>query len=541
MISKVKVFLKRIVPFILLVVAILLLGLHSLIYPFGRDQGIYAYGGWRMLYGEVPYKDFWDFKPPLIYPIYSVAIAVFGHNLWGIRALDLIFQLITALLCGWLALLLFERRLAFFIASLIYAFSYFAQGYWQTAQSDGFATLFVLASLTVALKWNKKVLSFFVSGLFLGLAFWLKYSLILFGLPIIMTIWLKRDSGAVPTKGIPLTRGLNPLLLKLSVACALGVAVAIIAGFLYFWLKGAWSNFLLTEFELAKRYSALLPFHLKVRYALNEFSAFHFPELSGPLLWTLVVIGFLFASKKEAIFNIILALVSSLHVVIQGKFFPYHFWPVFGVMSPIAAFGLIELWRFLWDKRRIGVVVASLLILFLAYRPMKEHINYNIQLAKVLLGKKTLVENYFEQDGEWGGDFCFEASWQAAQFLKSSLKPTDSFYIWGFEPIIYYLAEKKCPNRFIYNVPLYGTVSVDSFRDELLLALEANPPKYIIVVSNDSMGHVRGVPEDSVQGLLQFPKLKEFIEENYYKTVSLEDFTFYKLMNIISPPYPPSE
>jgi len=513
---------KRFLPAFLLTLILCTMGLHMLIFPFGRDQGIYSYGGWRMLYGEIPYKDFWDFKPPLIFPIYSLAIAVFGHNMWGIRLFDLIIQTITALLCGWLALLLFNKRSVFFIASLIYGLIYFAEDYWHTAQSDGFATIFVLAALAIVLRWNKNFLSFFLSGLLIGLAFWLKYSLVIFGLPIVLAIWLKGDFNIKK-------------IFKLGIAWALGLSITVATGLLYFRLTGSWNDFVLTEFELAKRYSTITPLYVNLHKALGDFSSFKWPEHGGPLLWTLALLGFLFASKKDAIFNLILAALSSLHIAIQGKLFPYHFWPLVGVMAPIAAFGLVKIWEFLYGKNRTGIAVVLLLVLLLALRPIKQNADHDVRLANVILNKTSLLKTYFEQGGQWGEDFCFMVSWQAAQFLKDNVKPDESFYIWGFEPIIYYLAERKCPSRFIYNVPLFGALEVDSFRGELMSALNSHMPKYIIVVSGDSMGSVRGVPEDSNEGLLKFPELKDFIEENYYKTVRIEDFTFYEVFDVLKP------
>jgi hypothetical protein len=40
--------------------------------PFQMDDGVYAYIGWGMLDGLVPYKDVFDNKPPGIYLLYSL-------------------------------------------------------------------------------------------------------------------------------------------------------------------------------------------------------------------------------------------------------------------------------------------------------------------------------------------------------------------------------------------------------------------------------------------------------------------------------------
>lgn len=68
----------------------LLFGAASLARPFGRDQGVYYYVGreW-LLHGAVPYRDTFDQKTPGIFLVHGLAVALFGEQLWPIRAMDL--------------------------------------------------------------------------------------------------------------------------------------------------------------------------------------------------------------------------------------------------------------------------------------------------------------------------------------------------------------------------------------------------------------------------------------------------------------------
>src|SRR5260221_7249129 len=60
----------------------------SMTYPFGWDQGLFAWVGGVIVHGGMPYRDAWDFKGPLVYYTYALAQAVFGVHLWSIRILD---------------------------------------------------------------------------------------------------------------------------------------------------------------------------------------------------------------------------------------------------------------------------------------------------------------------------------------------------------------------------------------------------------------------------------------------------------------------
>jgi hypothetical protein len=60
-----------------------------------RDSGVFLYMGWRLLSGDVPYRDVWDHKPPLIYFVDAIGIALTPDSLWGIWFLQFIFIFFT--------------------------------------------------------------------------------------------------------------------------------------------------------------------------------------------------------------------------------------------------------------------------------------------------------------------------------------------------------------------------------------------------------------------------------------------------------------
>src|SRR5512145_2200455 len=60
-----------------------------------RDSGVFLYVGWRFLNGDMPYRDVWDHKPPLIYFVDALGIALTPDSLWGIWALRFIFVFLS--------------------------------------------------------------------------------------------------------------------------------------------------------------------------------------------------------------------------------------------------------------------------------------------------------------------------------------------------------------------------------------------------------------------------------------------------------------
>ncbi len=68
-----------------------LIGLLLLIlttYGYGRDQGIYAVVGDAITRGGAPYKDAWDFKPPMIFFVYAFSRAALGAEMVTIRIVE---------------------------------------------------------------------------------------------------------------------------------------------------------------------------------------------------------------------------------------------------------------------------------------------------------------------------------------------------------------------------------------------------------------------------------------------------------------------
>jgi len=61
-----------------------------LMFPFGRDQGIFAVIADTILAGGMPYRDAWDVKPPAIFYLYALAQYLVGRRMVAIRIFEVI-------------------------------------------------------------------------------------------------------------------------------------------------------------------------------------------------------------------------------------------------------------------------------------------------------------------------------------------------------------------------------------------------------------------------------------------------------------------
>ena len=91
----------------------------------GIDSGVFMYVASRVRRGELPYRDAWDSKPPLIYFLDAAGLAAAGGSEWGVWALQWLF-LAAALRLSYDAL---ERRVGGAPAAL-------ATGLWAAGLSE---------------------------------------------------------------------------------------------------------------------------------------------------------------------------------------------------------------------------------------------------------------------------------------------------------------------------------------------------------------------------------------------------------------------
>ncbi|MDP2897006.1 MAG: hypothetical protein Q8Q12_10690 [bacterium] len=220
-----------------IVVWLLLLGLlvgaryYTLELPIVHDEGVFLYGGMAWAAGELPYRDFWDHKPPGITLFHALPIRVFGCSVLAVRLHEIFWLAVAATLFAYLC----HSHLALgptILGVLFYAFFVSVR---LIIRSGGLteesALTFYALSYLFALRQRGHVgLNFFLAGLFLGLAAQFRQP---FGVSIVFialcVLW--RPQGFKVSFGIKvgvlLLTGLGALLPE-----------AVCSG--YFFLKGMW-------------------------------------------------------------------------------------------------------------------------------------------------------------------------------------------------------------------------------------------------------------------------------------------------------------
>jgi hypothetical protein len=122
-----------------------------------------------------------------------------------------------------------------------------------------------------------------------------------------------------------------------------------------------------------------------------------------------------------------------------------------------------------------------------------------------------------------------------AAYLKSVTTPEDTILVWGWESVIYFLAERGSPTRFALPFAFYlDTPYLDEYADILLEEVTARPPAYIADLMDPSMPFIGGRPAETClsgnqMGTQKLVDFLGFICANYEPDRNFDEINVYKL------------
>ena len=232
------------------------------------------------------------------------------------------------------------------------------------------------------------------------------------------------------------------------------------------------------------------------------------------------------------IFILLSWLVSTMfNLIVQWKFFYYHYLVIIPPLAVVAVVAVTLLNRKLLKQYKpvltyTLIIILTIVYFILGFKPYYQ--NYR-NLYSYLYNERTLEEMYIKNGITSDSAFMIGNTFKAVDYVKANTKESDFIYVWGFDPLVYYLSGRKCASRFIYNYPIYWKGNNVLFRDEFINELKLNNPKLILVSERDPLYYISGYHEDSKQILDRFPDIKSYLESKYTYIAQLEGFTIYRL------------
>lgn len=429
---------------------------NSLPLPYLSDEGEYAYQAQVLNAGDVPYRDAYNQKPPLVFYFYRAAFALFGESEQSPRQLAMIFSWLTMILL-WLmtpgewpdGIRLAAPGLYGTLCTIPVGDMGFA------ANTESFLTLPLTIAAALLLKPRRLSWEILAAGLAAGAAIMTKqtalWTALCFG------AWLAWRANSKE----------RPRALALYDLGLFSLPVSLLA--LWF-LKGGLSDFWEQTVIRNMDYASVMLASSAASAQLAWFAADVLPLLlRGSLPAVLLALYGLSATRLsgEEPLGILATLwlgASFVGAATGLYFFPHYFLPLMAPLSLLAALGL----KRLHEKRRAWGSPWLLAGLCL-YQPLAYYKSYSASpedLARGILHPNPLYE-----------------SRAAAGYIASRTLPSDTIYVFGSEPQMYVYARRKAATRhnFIFPLTLFPRDETDILQE--LKSLEAYPPRYIVYVN----------------------------------------------------------
>lgn len=466
------------------------LTLPTLMYPFGRDQGLYHYVAreW-VLRGSIPYKDVLDHKTPGIYLLHALAVLLFGETMWGIRVLEALGVLAFGLVAGALTTPRGEphpagARGAGMLAAVVFYFGYF--DFWSTAQSEVWYAGLGMCAVLAARRVERTDRAAAWLGLFAGIAVLMKPPSVWFVLVAVAVLVLRlREEGR-----------LAPATCKRELAWLVGMGACVPVLVLgYFGVKGALpamkdivvgANAYYVKHEAGA--SGRLDQHLG--YIVRVFAPTSFLVLPGLVVGLVLAVRRKLTPRAETFaLGLALVLAATLAVGMQGKFYLLHW----GCLPLPLAFVTVavSVWALERAKPWLRSAIFAAVVL-LGYRATEAFENaYPVQRdtldAEVKYLRGVYDRRAFDTRFQLGAiGFFFHDSRDVGAWLEAHTTPEESVTVRGFQPEIYAIAHRRHVGRFFWTTFL--TNPARAYRREEWLAEEfrdfaEHPPKYVVALA----------------------------------------------------------
>jgi len=430
--------------------------------PLERDEGCFAYIAQQWRAGAVPYRDLFDHKPPGIYAAYATLQTCFGESIsalrWGMFLHTLPMFVGLVLICRALTSDPYAELWACFASSVLLTCILF---YGQSANCEMFAiapgTLgFGLALVSASERQRGRFSLAFVAGICGGAALLYKHVALLYFAPsLVVAVTCGSDR-------------FKRLCLMIVGSVCLPLLFA-----LYFYLHGAWEEFVFCNWTYNRLYAGRNPltlypqlFFKKVLPMTVTFIGF----AAGCCVGTIRLIGAAARGngrfpRPAAIATLVWVFVSWLMIVPGGVFYPHYFLLTIPSVSILVAAGLVTESQM---KQRLGWGLAFITCSLGPYFLVQQ----NVFFAPHATAIKSIYNshNFFNDAVVWG------------DWLKRNTDPKDKVFIVGSEPQVLYYSRRKGVSRYPYIYPLTLPLTASTAQAEAERTLESTPPDIAIVI-----------------------------------------------------------
>ena len=477
--------------FLLLLVIVLRIPNFFEPYSYG-DETIYLTLGEGIRKGVTLYKNLHDNKPPLLY----ITAAVAGNLFW-FKAILLFSSLLGITLFFRFSEKIYPKIKNFavistFIFAILTTLPFF-EG--NIVNAENFMLIPTIAAFYILLFNKSSSKNIFISGILFSISSLYKIPAI-FDFPAIIFFWLVSSK---PTK-----RGLLEILSKTAILF-LGIATPIVLTFIYYFLKGAFSEYLIAAYLQNFGYlSSWRPDSNRDPFLVKNAPLI----IRGVIVFAINILLYLFRNKVDKKFLFIISWLSFSIFAITLSERPY---PHYLLQSSAAVSVLIGLLFTSISMLQVYSILPITLFLliplvykFWHYRSADYYLKF-INFSSGRLSKAQYLESF-------GGRTFI--NYEIAGIITNLTHENDKVFVWEDSAQIYAISKRLPPIKYTSGYHINDFSSID----DTVSKLQKNKPQVVVVFFSSKPP----------------PQLLVFIRNNYILYKETSDYQIWKYGGVYS-------
>lgn len=475
---------------ILFVIALfsLLFSLLSPLNPFselnpGTDSSVFLYIGHRMSVGEIPYRDIFDHKGPLLYLLNFLGMSNKGFI--GVWLIELLLMQVSVSLAFYCALIVTRDKIVSTITTFIVFMplvKYFEGG----NLTEEYALPFMFVALIIYLRFlmsrSKKVPIFqiYVLGLSCGSVLMLR--------PNMISLWI--SFSLIVIIDLLLSKRYFEILQSI-LFFIIGISSVVVPFVNYFYINNAFTDFIDSYLIFNLKYTA----NNSVELLMKTFIIFWNSTYLIPLSFLFCIVGILKFIKNRSnkikdtqiiicISSLMFLITSLLLLSVSGRQYMHYGM----VLIPSFVYPTAKLLEWInfqivykYIKKVSFRLLINIIIVLLLTHPF------------ILAGIQELRTNNFSNDSTEEN--------QLSTYIKANSTIDQEIIVVGNNVSVYLLSERKASSKYIYQYPI--SMISENIMNEFINEIHVSKPKLIILSFSQS--------EDSVYRFLD-----SLVEEGAY-------------------------
>jgi len=470
-----------------------------------RDEGLLAYGAVRVMNGEIPHRDFVSLQPPLSYYTSAAAFKCFGTSLLSLRLFGLLLFFLVPLLIYYVARNFIGPILSLAAAAPACILGMPYMRFVPFAVWQGITASFVAMLLFVSAALTKRPWLAFPAGCLTAISFFLRHDQALYtSIAILVLLIALAFSGDEPVS--------RPNLRRTALLWITGIAVVALPLIAVWWSIGA----------LPEMFQQLVVFPFAT---YRKTSSLPFPELFAqrsfldtataalfyiPLCLLAIAAVYLAQSLirrrfdfRHAIllFLFVWAALFYLQVLVRSDV--THLLITLPPFFILAAFGWSIVCEKMSNRSKTSIALSTALAVIVGLflwilRPVAlPDMSQQTQLLNLPRGGVRVAQ------ADTIADFF--------QHLQATVPPSRSILALPYQPMFYFLSERRNPTRWNYLWP--GDQTASDY-EALIAQAEKDPPAMILLSEREELAKFA-------------PQILEYVREQYIYTDNLGDIAIY--------------